>query len=142
MLKPKKSYSVSSVIIISSIVLLVLIFASFLIGRYAVSPWDVFHVFFSKLTGTPCEAPDMVQSVILKIRTPRIFAAVLIGGALSVSGATYQGLFKNPMVSPDILGASSGAGFGAAVAILLSFPFVLIQGSAFLFGLAAVGLAY
>lgn len=142
MLERKKAHSVSVVIVLSAIVLLILLFASFLIGRYQVSAGQVIQVFFSKLTGTACDVPEMVQSVILKVRTPRIFAAILIGGALSVSGATYQGLFKNPMVSPDILGASAGAGFGAAIAILCSFPFLLVQGSAFLFGMAAVGLAY
>ena len=59
-----------------------------------------------------------------------------------MAGAVYQGLFKNPMVSPDILGASSGAGFGAALAILLSLPYALIQVNAFVFGIVAVGLAY
>ena len=84
----------------------------------------------------------MVRSVVLRVRIPRVCAAVLIGGALSVSGAVYQGLFRNPMVSPDILGASAGACFGAALAILFSLPFVLVQLSAFCFGLAAVALSY
>jgi iron complex transport system permease protein len=66
----------------------------------------------------------------------------MVGAALSVAGATYQGLFKNPMVSPDILGASAGAGFGAAFGILLSFNALGIQISAFLFGLAAVTITY
>ena len=72
---------------------------------------------------------------------PRIVAAILTGGALSLSGAAYQGLFRNPMVSPDILGVSSGAGFGAALAILLSFGIIGIQLSAFFMGLVSVCLA-
>ena len=68
--------------------------------------------------------------------------ALLVGAALSIAGAVYQGLFKNPMVSPDMLGASSGAGFGAALAILLSLPYAFIQVNAFAFGIVAVGLAY
>jgi iron complex transport system permease protein len=61
---------------------------------------------------------DTVAMVIEEVRFPRIMLAILIGGALSVSGASYQTLFKNPMVSPDILGVSAGAGFGAALAMI------------------------
>jgi iron complex transport system permease protein len=81
-----------------------------------------------------------VTTVIFEIRLPRILAALLIGAAMSLSGASYQGMFKNPMVSPDILGASAGAGFGAAMAILASLGTVGIQVSAFFFGLAAVAI--
>ena len=69
-------------------------------------------------------------------------AAAVIGAALSLAGVSYQGMFQNPMVSPDILGASSGAGFGAALAILLGASYMGISAAAFLFGLAAVMLAY
>ncbi len=124
------------------VVLIALFLASFLLGRYPVSLSDLFAVLAAKLFHTPCSVPDMVQSVIINVRVPRICAAILIGGALAVSGAVYQGLFKNPMVSPDILGASAGAGFGAAVAILCSFSFAGIQGLAFAFGLIAVTLSY
>jgi iron complex transport system permease protein len=137
-----KKQSAVKVIFNSAVLLVLLFFISLLIGRYHVTPEDVFKVFYSKLFKTDCNVSEMVQSVIIKVRIPRIFAAVLIGGALSAAGAVYQGLFKNPMVSPDILGASAGAGFGAAIAILLSLPFVFIQFSAFIFGILAVGLAY
>ena len=79
----------------------------------------------------------MAQTIVWKVRLPRICAALLVGAALSIAGAVYQGLFKNPMVSPDILGASSGAGFGAALAILLSLPYAFIQVNAFAFGIVA-----
>lgn len=72
---------------------------------------------------------------------PRILGAILVGGALAVSGAAYQGLFRNPVVSPDILGVSQGAGFGAASAILLSFGMVGIQLSAFAMGIFSVCLS-
>ncbi|MEL7564253.1 MAG: iron ABC transporter permease [Dehalobacterium sp.] len=138
---PKKQ-NAKKVIVISFVVLALLIFISFLIGRYHITPEDVFAVFYSRIFGTDCDVKDMAQSAIIKVRMPRIFSAVLIGGALSSAGAAYQGLFKNPMVSPDILGASAGAGFGAALAILLSLPFALIQFSAFFGGILAVGLSY
>ena len=80
--------------------------------------------------------------VLLEIRLPRILACLLIGGGLSVSGATYQGLFRNPMVSPDILGASAGAGFGAALGILLARGIVEIQLLSFLFSVGAVGMVW
>ncbi|MBC3889194.1 iron chelate uptake ABC transporter family permease subunit [Acetobacterium paludosum] len=129
------------VIIVSSFLLILFFFISLMLGRYQVTLGDIATVFYSKIFQTDCNVSEMVQSVILKVRIPRICAAILIGGALATAGATYQGLFKNPMISPDILGASAGAGFGAAMAILLSLPFVFIQFSAFLFGLLAVGLA-
>ena len=81
-------------------------------------------------------------AVVLNVRLPRILAAALIGAALSVAGVSYQGMFRNPMVSPDLLGASTGAGFGAALALLLSMNYFAVTCSAFLFGLAAVLLAY
>ncbi|WZL72230.1 iron ABC transporter permease [Clostridiaceae bacterium 35-E11] len=65
--------------------------------------------------------PKNAYTVILSIRLPRIIVAMLVGAALSLSGAVYQGIFRNPMISPDILGASQEAGFGAALAILLDF---------------------
>lgn len=80
----------------------------------------------------------VMETVIMNIRLPRILAALFVGAALSVAGCSYQSLFRNPMVSPDILGASSGAGFGAALAILISLPFAMVQLSSFCFGLGAV----
>lgn len=78
----------------------------------------------------------------MQIRLPRILAALLVGGGLAVAGASFQGLFRNPLVSPDILGVSSGAAVGAALAILLYAPTVMIQVWAFCFALVAVGLTY
>lgn len=73
---------------------------------------------------------------------PRIVAAALIGGALGAAGAAYQALFRNPMVSPDLLGASGGAGFGAALGILMSWNNVAVQLAAFALGLVAVLVTY
>jgi iron complex transport system permease protein len=82
------------------------------------------------------------EIVVLNIRLPRILAAGLIGAGLSVAGAAYQGIFRNPMVSPDLLGASNGAGFGAALAILLGAGYFIITLSSFVFGLVAVFLSF
>ncbi|MDR3393748.1 MAG: iron ABC transporter permease, partial [Parasulfuritortus sp.] len=81
---------------------------------------------------------DQIGVVVLDIRLPRILAALLVGAALSVSGASYQGLFRNPMVSPDILGVSHGASVGAALAILFGYGMLAIQLMAFAGGLVAV----
>ena len=78
------------------------------------------------------------MNVVLGLRVPRILASVVVGGALSMSGAAYQGIFKNPLVSPDFLGVSSGACIGAAVAILLGLSAGSISAFAFAFGIAAV----
>ena len=97
-------------------VMVALFFASFMIGQYPIDPAGVVDIIGSRLFGFPGSESDMAQTIVWKVRLPRICAALLVGAALSVAGAVYQGLFKNPMVSPDILGASSGAGVGAALA--------------------------
>lgn len=115
---------------------------SFTMGRYSVSVKELLHIFYAKIFGIEQFWNDTVDVVLFKIRLPRILGAMIIGSSLSVAGATYQGLFKNPMISSDILGASAGAGFGAAIALLASFNLVGVQITAFAFGLGAVALTY
>ena len=105
---------------------------SLAVGRYYIPVSEIFTAF------TGGQVPDKTGQVLMVVRLPRVLAAVLVGGAMSVSGAAYQGMFKNPLVSPDILGSSAGAGFGAALAILLSFGVAGTKGAAFFFGLFAV----
>ena len=125
------------------IILLSVIFVlSFGLGRYPVSPVDVIKVFLSRIFPIHQTWPDVVNTVVLNIRLPRILAALLVGASLAVAGTSFQGLFRNPLVSPDILGVSSGAGFGAALAILLAGSTFSIEISAFCFALLAVGLSY
>ncbi len=125
-------------------VFVTIFFVSFYLGRYPVMPQQVCRIIFHKIfpfgSGTIDWAPQ-IESVVWQIRFPRVIAAVLIGGGLSVAGAAYQALFRNPMVSPEILGVSQGAGFGAAVGIVLSLGYRLTSLSAFLWGLVAVGIA-
>ena len=115
-------------------------------GRYTVHLKDAVLVLYSglrKLLGLP-ELPRnwdaMAESVIYTLRLPRVVAAILVGGALSLSGVAYQGVFKNPLVSPDLLGVSTGACVGAAIAILLHLNATGIQLLAFAFGMLTVGL--
>lgn len=117
-------------------VLVVLFFLSFLMGRYPVLPAEVLRV----LTGQ--ERDNTLVSVVLQIRLPRILLACLIGACLSAAGTAYQGVFQNPMAAPDILGASAGAAFGAALAILQSLSGQWVTLLAFAGSLLAVLIAY
>jgi iron complex transport system permease protein len=117
----------------------ILIAMSFCIGRYPLAPRTLVG-YALRSVGLVHLAPDQIQlirSVVIDSRLPRIFGAVLVGAALSTSGGAYQAVFRNPLVSPGSLGVLSGAGFGAALAIVLGYP-ILIQPFAFAGGLAAV----
>ncbi|MCL2021169.1 MAG: iron ABC transporter permease [Betaproteobacteria bacterium] len=122
--------------------LVVLCIFSLSIGRYDLSTSLILDIFLSKLNGVAPYWDATLETVLLDVRFPRIFLAILVGGALSVSGASYQTLFKNPMVSPTILGVSAGASFGAALAMLHNETWWQIQFYAFFFGLIAVLAAY
>lgn len=133
------------------LILLAAVFSlSFLLGWYRVSALQTARLLADRaLSGVsrghlrlaPTWTPEEA-SVVIQIRLPRILSAALIGAALSAAGASYQAMFRNPMVSPDLLGASTGACFGAALAILLGASYAVITAGSFLFGLAAVGLTY
>mgnify|MGYP001825392828 FL=1 len=110
-------------------------------GPYETTPGEVLAA-LARRFGLADAAPGPIDTVLFAIRLPRILAALLVGAALAAAGAVYQGLFRNPLVSPDILGVSAGAGLGAALGIFLSLPIVAIQGLAFGFGLGTVALVY
>lgn len=114
------------------------------LGRYHVSPVQVVKILGKNILRLkiPAEWPDSAATVIMQVRLPRALMALLIGAGLSMSGASFQGMFQNPLVSPFILGVSAGASFGAAVGLVLELPAYGIQGLAFIFGIAAVGIAY
>ena len=116
--------------------LIVLCLLSLSVGRYPLPMSDILAFVFGQKV-----VDEHTTLLLTDVRLPRIAAALLVGGALSVSGVAYQGMFKNPLISPDILGVSSGAGFGASLAILLSWGMLGVQLSAFGFGLGAVLIA-
>jgi iron complex transport system permease protein len=118
------------------------IMLAFVIGRYPVGVSDVIAVLMAKLTGREAGVAPAVANVILQVRGPRVLAAVLVGAALAIAGTAFQGLFRNPLVSPDILGASSGAALGAVVGIYFSLGVLGIEGLAFAGGIAAVASVY
>ncbi len=115
---------------------------SFPVGRYPIAPGDLITILLAKILPIGHTWPSTLDTVVFQVRLPRIVAAMLVGAALSTAGAAYQGMFKNPLVSPDILGATAGAAFGAALGIYFNFGVIGIQLSSFVFGLVAVGLAY
>ncbi|MGY0711270.1 FecCD family ABC transporter permease [Azospirillum argentinense] len=115
---------------------------SFLVGRYPVPPHTVLAILAAKLVPIEPWWPREAETIVLAVRLPRIAAAMLVGAALSMSGAAYQGVFRNPIVSPDILGVSAGAGLGASLAILSGGAMIAVQCVAFAGGLAAVAVAH
>ena len=117
-------------------------FSSFLLGRYPISPVELVKILFSKILPISPTWDSQLETVLFQIRLPRVFMATLIGGGLSCAGAVYQGIFQNPLVSPDVLGVSSGTGFGAALGLLLGFSYQAVSASALFFGLLAVFVVY
>ena len=117
--------------------------ASFLLGRYPIPLGELLGILGSKM-GLPIEKfwTDAMESAAWNIRLPRILMSVLVGSCLASAGAAYQGVFQNPMASPDILGASAGAGFGAALAILLGCTSMGITVGAFAMSLVTVALVF
>jgi len=111
------------------------------VGPYPLHAADVVAA-LRRLLGLSDMAPAPGEIVLIRVRLPRVAAAALVGAALAAAGASYQTLFRNPLVSPDILGVSAGAGLGAVVGILLSLPVAGIQSLAFAGGLATVACVY
>ena len=116
-----------------------LFLVSLTLGRYQISAFEVVKVLLSPVFPSLADGiPDIARQLVLQIRVPRNLAALLIGAGFGATGAAFQAIFKNPLVDSNILGVTSGAGFGAAIAILLMGSPWHVQLSAFVFGLAAV----
>jgi len=131
-----------SILIALFILLILSMLVAMSVGRYQVPIKKILLVLESRIFGTPLKVEERIATVILNVRLPRIIAGFLVGAGLAVSGAAFQAIFKNPLVSSQILGVASGAGFGAAIAILLSESLVLVQISSFFFGLLSVFMTY
>jgi len=121
---------------------LAVLLASLCLGRYPIAPKTVLQVLVSRFAPIVRTWDPTVETVVWQVRLPRALAAALVGAALASGGAVFQGLFHNPLVSPYVLGVSSGAGFGAAVAILLGASAAVTQASAFATGAVAVSLTW
>lgn len=114
---------------------------SMLLGKYGFGAEDYARYALALLRGESLKDFEVMHTLLLEIRLPRILACVLIGASLAISGAAYQAMFVNPLVSPSILGVLSGAGFGAAVGMFFRLNEYLIQLSTFSFGFLAVAVA-
>ena len=135
----RRKYRLVLLGMLSALVLSALL--SFWIGYYPLSPGDVVRAFLARF-GVESSMDKNAVTIFWNIRLPRILSAVFIGASLSLAGATYQGMFRNPLVSPDILGVSSGASLGAAIAILCGQANWVVQLAAFTGGVCAVALSY
>ncbi len=118
------------------------VWTAFSVGRFPIPAAQIVEAVFARVIGVPSGLDPAVETVLFSVRGPRVLAALLVGSALAAAGAAYQGLFRNPLVSPDILGVSSGAALGAVLGIYLSLDVLAIQAMAFAGGLGAVAAVY
>lgn len=116
---------------------LLLALMSLCLGQYPLPLDDVLRRLLH-----PQALHDIARQIVWSVRLPRVTMAFLCGAALGLSGATLQGVFRNPLVDPHIIGVTSGAAFGGTLAILLGLSPLLMMSSTFAFGLAALGLVY
>ncbi|MEF9974317.1 MAG: iron ABC transporter permease [Clostridia bacterium] len=115
---------------------------SFGLGRYPISPGELGGMLLAKIAPIEKFWTPQMETVLFNVRLPRILLACMVGCCLASAGAAYQGIFQNPMASPDILGASAGAAFGAALAILLGLDSRMVTVLAFAGSLVTVGLVW
>lgn len=124
------------------VAVVVAFFLSFMIGKFPLTPVEVVQGVINNLQGNVEDLEAVkVDNVLFSIRFPRILVVMLVGAALAVAGVSYQGMFRNPLTSPDLLGASAGASFGACLALLFNLSGEYVQLFAFFGGMVAVGLA-
>lgn len=127
--------------LMAPMLMLVAILVALSLGRYPLPASETLRFLTATLglTSMDTEHYALLHNLIVEIRLPRVLAAILVGASLSVSGAAYQALFRNPLVSPGLLGVLAGASAGAALGIVMGGSWLFVQASAFLCGLAAVG---
>ncbi len=116
------------------------VLVSLALGRYPIGPADALELLASRVAPGLGDFSAQQETLFFNVRLPRILLVILVGASLSAAGAAFQGIFQNPLVSPDFLGASQGAAFGACWAILAGGTSLVISGSAFAVSLAAVGI--
>lgn len=134
----RKLTSVSILALLLCLLAIVML-SSVTIGRYGLSVRDVAYILIDNIHPLVTPYWDPVQeTVVEQVRLPRILAAVVIGYGLSISGGALQGLFRNPLVDPGIIGVTAGAGFGGTLAILLGLQGYILLAMAFLFGIGSV----
>ncbi|CAM3187830.1 Iron chelate uptake ABC transporter, FeCT family, permease protein [Prescottella defluvii] len=110
------------------------------VGRYTVPVNEVARILINEVISLPRTWTDAESNVVLGVRLPRVLLGMIVGGGLALGGAALQAAFRNPLVSPQILGVSSGASFGGVLALMFGLGSTFLVGGAFLFGLAALGM--
>ena len=146
--KPQKKTQVRTprqaraIVIVLLIILIVAFIVSFTMGKYALTLEDTLSIISHYLFGTEATYSTASETVFLQVRLPRLLSCVFVGAALSTAGAAYQGIFKNSMVSPDLLGASAGSAFGACCGILMGLSYFGRHVMAFILGMVAVAITY
>ena len=141
-MEERKNCTTAVKILIMVVIAAITVLISFFLGRYSLTPSNIVALLGERLFKMPAGLENNAYIVFYKIRGPRVIAAFLVGAGLSLSGCAYQGVFRNPMVSPDILGATAGAGMGAAVGLLFSLELTGVQAMSFAFGIVAVAFTY
>ena len=136
----KKPRSATKILLCLGLSLIAAVIISAALGRYPISLSEIGGILGSKLFHIERFWPPVAESLLLNNRLPRIILACMVGGSLAAAGASYQGVFQNPMAAPDLLGASSGAAFGAALAIVLDLGKTMLITLAFACSLATVAL--
>ena len=126
------------ILVALAVVLVALAILSFLVGRYPISPDKVVGMLANQVVPFDAFWTAQEQTIFFNVRLPRVVLAILVGCCLASAGAAYQGTFQNPLVSPDILGASQGAALGAAIAILIGFASFGVSAFAFVFAIVTV----
>jgi len=137
-----REYKIHITFIALVVLLVVALLISFTLGRYPISLNELFSTLGYELFGLGEPTDTTVAAALFNVRLPRILLACMVGAALSAAGASYQGVFQNAMASPDVLGASSGAAFGAALAILNNASSFIITVSAFFFSMVTVFMSW
>lgn len=112
------------------------------VGRFPVPLGSVLRTLAAHLFPIRDTAGGVEQNVVWLVRLPRVLVALLVGGGLGIAGAALQAIFRNPLVSPEIIGVSSGASFGGALVLLLGLGSVYLVAGSFVFGLAALGILF
>lgn len=131
-----------SMVVVLGLVTVVVAIVSLGIGRYYIGPLGIVKVLLQGISGIHYGMDKNAMAVVLNIRLPRIAASMLLGAGLAISGQTFQMIFRNPLVSPDVLGTSSAASFGASLALLLGLSALMVSITAFAAGIVALFLIY
>ena len=129
-------------VVIAAVLLAAVGLVALAVGRFYVPLGHVVQILAAQVVPFPVEASQTEQNVVLLVRMPRVLLAVLVGGGLAIGGAALQAIFRNPLVSPEIIGVAAGASFGGALALLLGLGTFLLVAGSFAFGMVALGLLF